>query len=62
MTMHAKARFTSFGSLSFMIYFQTYKVHNMLAMMLNPCYKSLGLVIQYVSKETTFQIVSEHDK
>jgi len=62
MTMHAKTRFTSFGFLSFMIYIQTYKVHNTLAMMLNLCYKSLRLVIQYVGKETTFQIVGEHDK
>jgi hypothetical protein len=60
--MHAKTRFTSFGFLSFMIYFQTYKAHNMLAMMLNPHYKSLGLVIQYFGKEMTFQNVSEHDK
>jgi len=60
--MHAKTRFTSFGSLSFMIYFQTYKAHNMLAMMLNPHYKSLGLVIQYFGKEMAFQSVGEHDK
>jgi hypothetical protein len=60
--MHAKTRFTSFGSLSFMIYIQNYNVHNTLAMMLNLCYKSLGLVIQYVGKETTFQIEGEHDK
>jgi len=62
MTMHAKTRFTSFGSLSFMIYFQTYKAHNMSAMMLNPRYKSLGLVIQYFGKNMAFQIVGEHDK
>ncbi len=62
MIMHAKARFTSFGSLSFMIYFQTCKVHNTLAMKLDPHYKSLGLVIQYVGKEMGFRIVGEHDK
>jgi hypothetical protein len=29
--------------------------------MLNPCYKGLGLVIQFVSKEITLQIVDECD-
>jgi hypothetical protein len=33
-----------------------------LAMMLNPCYKSLGFVIQYVDKERVLHIVDEYDK
>ncbi len=31
-------------------------------MKLDPHYKSLGLVIQYVGKEMGFRIVGEHDK
>ncbi len=34
----------------------------MLAMMLDPGYKGLGLVVQYVGKEKAFQIASEYDK
>jgi hypothetical protein len=30
-------------------------------MMLDPCYKGLGLVIQYVGKNKTMQIVGEYD-
>ncbi len=33
----------------------------MLCMMLNPCYKGLGLVIQFVGKERALQIASEYD-
>jgi hypothetical protein len=29
--------------------------------MLNPCYKGLGLVIQFVNKERTLKIASEYD-
>jgi hypothetical protein len=29
------------------------KIHNMLAMMLNPHYKGLGLIIQFIDKEKT---------
>jgi hypothetical protein len=47
--------------LSFMISFQTCKVHNMLAMLLTPFYKGLGLFIWYVGKERAFQITSEWD-
>jgi hypothetical protein len=47
--------------LSFMASFQKAKAHNMLAMMLNPCFKGLGLVIQYVGKERTLHIVGEYD-
>ncbi len=32
-----------------------------MCMMLNPCYKSLGLVIQLVGKERALQIASEDD-
>jgi hypothetical protein len=45
-----------------MLGFQHYKAHNMLAMMLDPHYKGLGVVIQYVGKNRTFQIVGEYDK
>jgi hypothetical protein len=34
----------------------------MLAMMLDPCCKGLGLVIQYVCKERAFQILREYDR
>ncbi len=44
------------------ISFQPHKAHNMLAMMLNSCYKSLGLVIQYVDKERALHIVNEYDR
>jgi hypothetical protein len=47
--------------LSFFLSFQPYKIHNMLALMLNPQYKGLGLVIQYVGKEQAFQILGEYD-
>ncbi len=32
-----------------------------MCMMLNPCYKGLGLVIQFVNKEITLQIANECD-
>jgi hypothetical protein len=32
-----------------------------MCMMLNPCYKGLGLVIQFVSKEITLKIANECD-
>jgi len=47
---------------SFMFCFQSHKAHNMLTMMLDLCYKGLGLVIQNVGKEMALQIASEHDK
>ncbi len=47
--------------LSFMISFQKPKVHNILCMMLDPYYKGLGLVIQFVGKERAFQITNEYD-
>ncbi len=43
-----------------MFCFQSRKIHNMLAMMLDPCYK--GLDIQYVGEERAFQIVGEYDR
>jgi hypothetical protein len=42
--------------------FQKAKTHNMLAMMLHPCFKGLGLVIQYVGKEKTLHMVGEYDR
>jgi hypothetical protein len=47
--------------LLFMLSFQQDKIHNMLAMMLDPHFKRLGLLIQYVGKERTLQIASEYD-
>ncbi len=47
--------------LSFMASFQKAKVHNMLAMMLDPHFKWLRLVIQYVNKEKTLHIAGEYD-
>ncbi len=47
--------------LSFIVYFQPAKAHNMLAMMLDSSYKGVKLVIQYVSKEKVLQIASEYD-
>jgi len=47
--------------LSFLLSFQPCKIHNMLALMLDPQYKGLGLVIQYVGKEQAFQILGEYD-
>jgi hypothetical protein len=47
---------------SFMFSFQPHKTHNMLAMMLNPCYKNLGLMIQYVDNERALHIVDEYDR
>jgi hypothetical protein len=47
--------------LFFMLSFQNNKSHNMLCMMLDRCYKRLGLIIQFVSKEKALQIASEYD-
>ncbi len=47
--------------LSFLLSFQPYKIHNMLALMLDPQYKGLGLAIQYVGKEQVFQFLGEYD-
>jgi hypothetical protein len=46
--------------LFFMFSIQKTKAHNMLCMMLNPHYKGLGLVIQFVGKERALQITSEY--
>jgi hypothetical protein len=48
--------------LPFMASFQKTKAHNMLAMILDPRFKGLGLVIQYVGKERTLHIVGEYDR
>jgi hypothetical protein len=48
--------------LSFMLSFQPHKAHNMLAMMLNPHCKGLGLVILYVGKEMALQIIDDYDR
>ncbi len=46
---------------SCMASFQKAKVPNMLAMMLDPRFKGLLFVIQYVGKERTLHIVGEYD-
>ncbi len=46
---------------SFMLSFQPNKVHNMLAFMLDPQYKGLGLVVWYVGKQMALHIVGEYD-
>jgi hypothetical protein len=48
--------------LSFVVSFQKVKTHNMLCMMLDACYKGLGLAIQFVGKERTWQIIGEYDR
>jgi len=45
-----------------MLSFQPCKVHNMLALMLDPQYKGLGMIIQYVGKQKAFQITSAYDR
>jgi hypothetical protein len=37
--------------LSFMFSFQESKAHNMLCMILNLCYRTMGFVIQFIGKE-----------
>jgi hypothetical protein len=44
-----------------MVGFQACRAYNMLAMMLDPCYKGLGLVINYVGKERALGIAGEYD-
>jgi hypothetical protein len=57
--MHAKICYTILEPFfSFMLCFQSCKVHNMLTMMLDPHYKGLGLVIQNVGKERALQIAN----
>jgi hypothetical protein len=48
--------------LSFVVSFQKAKTHNMLCMMLDLCYKGLGLAIPFVGKERRWQIVGEYDR
>jgi hypothetical protein len=45
-----------------MLGFQPYKVHSMLAFMLDPRYKELGLVIDYFGKELALRIVGKYDR
>ncbi len=45
-----------------MLSFHEYKVHKMLNMMLDPCFKCLRLIIHYVRKEKFHLIVGEYDK
>ncbi len=47
---------------SFMLFFQPHEIHRMLAFMLDPRYKELRLVIDYVGKEWALRIVGEYDK
>ncbi len=44
-----------------MFLFQEAKAHNMLCMMLNLRYKTLGLVIHFIGKGETLQFVGEYD-
>jgi len=44
-----------------MIGFQACRAYNMLAMTLDPHYKGLGLVINYVGKERALGITGEYD-
>jgi hypothetical protein len=48
--------------LSFLLSFQECKVHNMSSMMLDPHFKGLRLVVQYVGKEKAALIVGECDR
>ncbi len=48
--------------LSFMFFFQPSKGHNMLALMLDPHYKGLGLVIQYVGKQKVFHVIDKYGR
>jgi len=48
--------------LSFLLSFQKCKVHNMSSMMLDPHFKGLRLVVQYVGKEKAALIVGECDR
>ncbi len=45
-----------------MLGFQPRKANSMLALMLDPRYSGLGLVIDYVSKEWALQITKKYDK
>jgi hypothetical protein len=45
-----------------MLSFQPCKVCNILALMLDPQYKGLGMIIQYVGKQRAFQITNEYDR
>jgi hypothetical protein len=52
MLINAKKMVTILGFfLSFMVSIQEHKTHNILSMMLDPHFKGLGLVIEYVGKE-----------
>jgi len=63
MITHAETINNSFNTLPlFMFSFQPSQVHNMLALILDPHYKKLGLVIQYVGKQRVFHIASKYDK
>jgi hypothetical protein len=41
----AKTSGNNLTTLSFVLFFQKHKIHNMLSMMLDPCFKGLRLVI-----------------
>jgi hypothetical protein len=47
--------------LSFLVTPQTHKAHKMLALMFNPHFKGLGLIIQYVGKEKALQVASDYN-
>jgi len=48
--------------LSFMLYFPSWKVNNILVLMLHPHYKELRLLMQYIGKEKILQITSDYNR
>jgi hypothetical protein len=62
--MHAKVGYTSFRTFPFIhaLFSILQSSQYILAMMLDPCCKGLGLIIQYVGKERAFQIPGEYDR
>ncbi len=47
--------------LAFTFFYNASKVHNMLALMLDPCFKSLNVVKAFIRKTKMIQIVVEYD-
>ncbi len=47
--------------LAITFFYNASKVHNMLALMLDPCFKSLNVVKTFIRKTKMIQIVVEYD-
>jgi hypothetical protein len=47
--------------LQFLRVFDSCRVHNMLALMLDPCYKSLWVVENYVGRGNAIRLACEYD-